>query len=286
MRLRLWMVVASASCGLVGGAVGCSSCGSSGATTTEDGGTDAVSDGATTCTLDTGAAGTLCGDAGCVDTANDPANCGGCGLACEAGASCSSGKCQNVAGSLSGLRWELPCTTPPAGESCSTDVDGGPEEVVTAMLSGATGTTYRVTLHFRGVVETRIYFGFDAGGAVGAEIEGGSNPGFFISGGTTPSLNDPYNVYELDISDPPQTYYLNSGPLESPFIVELVDYLATLPMKSGATVTLIANSIDGRERSNGGDDGGPVYVPGVPPYPQAFDGQFVQMDVTAVNQGP
>jgi hypothetical protein len=29
-------------------------------------------------------------------------------------------------------------------------------------------------------------------------------------------------------------------------------------------------------------DGGPVLVPGVRPYPQAYDGQFFQMDVVSV----
>jgi hypothetical protein len=36
---------------------------------------------------------TDCGSA-CVDTADDPANCGGCGLACAAGETCASGTCQ------------------------------------------------------------------------------------------------------------------------------------------------------------------------------------------------
>ena len=36
---------------------------------------------------------TDCGGA-CVDTASDPANCGGCGLACAAGETCASGTCQ------------------------------------------------------------------------------------------------------------------------------------------------------------------------------------------------
>jgi hypothetical protein len=68
--------------------------------------------------------------------------------------------------------------------------------------------------------------------------------------------------------------------------VWLVDYLARLPMNAGAQVTLTANSIDGREIMNKGIDAGPVFVPGVPPYPAAYDGQFVQMDVISVTHAP
>jgi hypothetical protein len=277
------MLLAASSCAAVGGALLCVACGSNGGTAAPDAGTEAGFDGPPTCTLEGGATGTLCGDAGCVDTTSDPANCGGCGLACKVGALCVSSKCTDVAGSLSGLRWELPCTS--TGTVCNTDVDGSAEEVLTATLSGATGATYRVTLRFRGIVEQRTYTGYDAGGAVGAETEGGVNPGYFISGADTPGTVDTFNIYELDISDPPQTYYLNSG-TSGMFMVWLIDYLATIPMKAGATVTLTGNSIDKLEISNMGPDGGPVYVPGVPPYPQAYNGQFVQMDVTAVTAAP
>ena len=191
--------------------------------------------------------------------------------------------CQTIAASLGGLRWALPCTTPSNGTNCSTAVDGSIEEIQTTTLSGTSGQTYDVTLHFRGIVEQKNYSGYEDGGAVGAEDGGGSNPAFFINGGT-PS-GDTWNIYELQISDPPQTYYLNSGSSGINY-VWLVDYLATIPMSAGATVTLTANSVEGVETSDQGPDGGPVYVPGVPPYPASYDGQFVQMDVDSVVVAP
>jgi hypothetical protein len=84
------------------------------------------------------------------------------------------------------------------------------------------------------------------------------------------------------VSDPPQTYFMNAG-TSNIFNVWQLDYVATIPMNAGASVTLFANAIDDEEIDNtNGVDGGPVVVPGVPPYPQAYDGQFIEMDVESV----
>jgi hypothetical protein len=255
-----------------------------------DAGPSDTGTGAVACTLDGGGSGVVCGALGCIDTATDPANCGGCGggggsYSCEAGSVCMASHCQNVAGGLSGLRWELPCEDP-HGSSCGTEVDGGVEEVLTTTLSGTAGTTYSVTLHFRGIVEQRTYDSIDggpipSGGAAGAEADGGLNPGYFVTGVQTPSTSDTFNIYELDISDPPQSYFLNSGTTGQNYVWP-VDYIATIPMKGGATITMTANSVEGQEIANQGTDNNPVVVAGVSPYPSSFDGQFVQMDVTSV----
>jgi hypothetical protein len=238
---------------------------------------------ASACALSDGGTGTLC-PSGCTSLASDPANCGACGMVCEAGAVCASMACQNVAGSLSGLRWQLPCTSPSNGINCPSSVDGSAEEVLTTTLSGSTGTTYQVTLHFRGEVEEKTYDDFDGGVATSGEPPGDAgDPQFFISGGSPD--NSTWNIYELDISDPPQTYYLNSG-MDGINDTWLVDYLATIPMAAGATITLTANTVEGVETSNQGPDGGPIYVPGVPPYPAAYNGQFVQMDIVSVTPIP
>jgi hypothetical protein len=135
------------------------------------------------CQLSDGGTGTLCAS-GCTSLASDPANCGACGTICEAGALCAAAGCQNVAVGLNGLRWELPCTSPSNGVNCPSTVDGSLEEVLTTTISGSTGTTYQVTLHFRGIVEQKTYTDFDAGGAIPGEPDtDAGNPGFFINGG-------------------------------------------------------------------------------------------------------
>ncbi len=150
----------------------------------------------------------------------------------------------------------------------------------TAQLQGTNGTSYQVTLLFRGIVEQKTYSGGTTGLAVGEEAGGQGNPAFFVEG-ATPSSGDTFNIYELDVSSPAQSFFLNVGTsgIDQTF---LIDYQATIAMDAGATVTLTGNSLGGVETFNRGADFNPVVVPDVPPAPAAFDGQFVQMDVVSV----
>lgn len=178
-------------------------------------------------------------DAGAADAATDP-----------------------IAASLAGLRWEMPCASEFNEGNCNVS-DPAP---VVATLGGATGATYRVTLRFRGVVETKAY-------------TGGTTTGFFNAGGV--AAEDGFNVYELAVSDPPQSYFLNAGESGVAYVFGL-DYTATVPMAAGATVTLTAAAVDGVEHKNLDENAAPIVVAGVAPAPDAYDGQFVQMDVEAV----
>jgi hypothetical protein len=148
----------------------------------------------------------------------------------------------------------------------------------TATVLGTTGKTYALTLRFRGEIEQKTYSGYSDGGATAAG-DGGYNPQLFISGGSTGGGT--WNIYSLSISDPAQTYYLNSG---SDGIDQtwLIDYRVTVLASSGATVTLTANSVESIETQNRDSSGNAQVVPGVPPDPNPYDGQFVQMDVEAV----
>lgn len=100
------------------------------------------------------------------------------------------------------------------------------------VIGGVEGTTYTVRVRVKGTVETRNY----TGGSVGDPLL----PYFYIGGAIVPE--NTRNIYKLEISDPPQTYYLNhdTDPVE---VVDL-DYVVLVQMAAGATVTLSYDSID------------------------------------------
>jgi hypothetical protein len=210
-----------------------------------------------------------CGASGCVacPTCGAHATCVGTVCVCDSGYSGDGQTCNPVAVSLAGLRWELPCTgTGDVPESCATTS----RKVTSAVLGGLAGAQYDTALRFRGVVEQTSY-------------TGGTADGFWYTGG---SPSDPkYNVYRLDVSNPPQTYFLNAGTAQLLYCVA-IDYTRSLRIATGATVTLTADPLDGLEIKNRDSNGMPIVIPGIPPAPAAFDGQFIQMDVLSVSQAP
>jgi hypothetical protein len=169
-----------------------------------------------------------------------------------------------IAGDLDGLRWEIPCKSSNSENVCSCDNDF----VDSAELLGEDGTTYDVTMRFRGVVEQKTY-------------SGGVQDGLFLVGGTP--AGDPYNVYKLEVSDPPGTFYLNAG---ASFIQRswLLDVTKTIQIKSGATVVLEGHAIDLAQIKNRDDASQPIIPVGVPPAPAPYDGQFIQVDVISVDE--
>jgi hypothetical protein len=236
---------------------------------------------AATCTLGNGGDGTRCGDA-CVDLASDPEHCGTCDEVCQPGSVCQ-GQCTDVVGSLDGLRWELPCTSGVRadGFSCTSNATFSTSTIV----QGASGASYDVQLHFRGIVEQRTYTDATSGGATGS-----ANPEYFVSAAADPATADPYNVYTLatvpeGADSPSQIFRLNSGASDI-HRVFLIDYVATVRVATGTTLLLTADSIEGAIVSNTDGNGQPIVVPGVAPDPAPFDGQFVQVDVESVTPTP
>lgn len=178
---------------------------------------------------------------------------------------------QQIAGSLDGLQWLLPIIGP-GGYGYGTTL---PTNTVHATMKGDVGTTYNVTLRFRGVVEQKTY-------------SGGSNDGAFWQVGGSPDASD-WNIYQLTISNPSQVYYLNRGS-SGQFICYGIDYSKTIPINGGATVTLFANSVDAGHyeiyntttETGGYNPSTAISIPGITSPAQPYDGQFIQMDVTNV----
>jgi len=166
---------------------------------------------------------------------------------------------------LDDLRVELPCLgTGSADVNCATiDVD---DESTT--IAGDDGVTYDVTLRIRGVVEQKTYSDYTA------------SDGLWIEGGTPDGGS--FNIFRLQVSSPEKTYYLNSGSSGIDECV-LLDIQKTVIMDDGATLTLMADAGgDGLVTRNLDGYGDPIVVNGVSPYPYAFDGQFVQVDIVDV----
>ena len=172
-------------------------------------------------------------------------------------------ECEEVIPSLDGLRLEMPCVPGHTGYSCAPQ---GMEFEDSAALVGDETATYSVTLRFRGVMERNAY-------------TGGTQDHFWYEGGACD--DDTYNVYSLTVSEPAATYFLNAGEAGIHFCWA-VDYTRTVEVRGGAQVTLYADNQDYALVVNQDQDGDPIVIPDIPPYPDAFDGQFVQMDVESV----
>lgn len=167
------------------------------------------------------------------------------------------GKTCVITPSLPMLRAEAECGTT-VGDYCTTS--GGANEVV---LVGEPGFSYVVSLWIRGVVETKDY-------------DGGMQDGLWHVDGD-PGDVDLWNTITLSISAPPQTIRLNSGSSGNASLV-LVDFMHDVQIDAGATVRLELDEIDPSQVANHDD----IVVDGIPPAPDAFDGQFLQIDALAI----
>jgi hypothetical protein len=198
---------------------------------------------------------------------------GGC--VCAATAVCEDAACVDITSPLVAMRIELPCTND-ASPACSCPVSV-PD--VTKAIGGDPAKTYGIQLRVRGVVEQRTYTGSTPGTATG------TNATFFAQGGDESNRNDTWNIDDLRISKPAFTWHLNTGVTGHTW-ADGVDYVATIAASGGATVTLHSDSIDPAMARNRDQAGDAIVVPGIPPAPQPYFGQFLQIDPVSVTLLP
>jgi hypothetical protein len=182
-----------------------------------------------------------------------------------------------IGAALHGVRWEFPCKDPmpenpkPGQDGSSALVKGDPKTTdqftFERKFGGEPGKRYRVTLRFRGVVEPMMY------------KNGEMDDDYFYRGGEP--NNGTYNIYKLAISSPASHYFLNRQDKVGHRIFT-IDYEKTIDIDGGATVTFHGNGQNGRMITNFSK----LVVPDVPPAPQPFNGQFVQVDVVKVEPAP
>jgi hypothetical protein len=155
------------------------------------------------------------------------------------------------------------------------------------IVGGDPEVTYELTFNVLGVVEQKTY----TGGTINEQVivYPGLNNTFFRQGGY-PATNN-FAIYSLTVSDPPATYYFNSGQSGAGVggnpTVYPIDYNVTIPVQGGATVTLLGNSVDLVEVANQTDGlgGDPISLPGTN-IPQPYNGQWIQLSLVSQTHIP
>ncbi|KYF60814.1 hypothetical protein BE11_05705, partial [Sorangium cellulosum] len=162
--------------------------------------------------------------------------------------------------SIDGFRWEIPCDEDPGNrDECATSKRVDEKRT----FGGSPDTIYQVTVRLRGVVEPETY-------------KGGTPDGMHFRVGGSPD-NATYNVYSFSVSDPPEVYYLNDSPTVG-HDVFIIDHTKTIPVRGGATVSFLGDDPNRVMIANFKH----LVVDGVPPAPEPFVGQFIQLDVQSV----
>lgn len=180
---------------------------------------------------------------------------------------------QSPAAAIDGVRFEFPCKDPmpenpkEGADGASGLVKGDPKTTdnftFKKVFGGEPGKRYKVTLRFRGVVEPMMY-------------KGGTQVGeYFYIGGE--KNNGTYNVYQISVSSPKQHYFLNRQDKVGHRIFT-IDYTQTIEIDGGAELTFHGDGQNGRLITNFKK----LVVPEVPPAPQPYNGQFVQVNVVDV----
>lgn len=204
---------------------------------------------------------------------------GGCGASSPAPATPAGAGADDVASGLIGLRLELPCKGPKIADNqeChwdpayvqSTDKSFTLKKEITKNLGGKPDVVYDITVRIRGVVEPKNF----TGGTVEKD--------HFQIGGS--AVDDHYNLYQLKVSDPAQTYTVNRHQDKVGHFVFPIDYTAVIPVRGGASVTMGEYDTNDIAIANWKN----LVVEGIAPAPAPYDGQFFQVEVVSAKpKGP
>ncbi len=159
-------------------------------------------------------------------------------------------------------------TEGPTVYNCSTAVTSS------ITIGGDPTYFYTVTLRIRGIVQLSTPAGsVTPAGAVGTNAAACQA----TTGGSAS------NAFVLAVSLPATTLLLNAGTTGSG-VVSKLDYVVTIAVAGGATVTLSADIPSSQESANqtDGQGGGPLTIPGAAITVQPYPGQFVQLTVGKV----
>jgi len=180
---------------------------------------------------------------------------------------------KSIAAAIDGYRYEFPCKDPmpenpkPGADGVSARATNDPATndkfTDVKKFGGDPGKRYKVTLRVRGVVEPMMY----KDGQMDGDL-------FYIGGAPN---NATYNIYELSVSAPESHYFFNRQDKVGHHIFT-IDYTKTIEIQGGATLTFHGDGQNGRMITNFLK----LVVPEIPPAPQPYNGQFIQLNVTDV----
>ena len=189
------------------------------------------------------------------------------GAAAGSGGLAGSGGASSPAAALHEFRFECPCKPAPADHTSDGNCNVTPQtdrQTIVKTMGGDPGIVYDVTLRVRGLTEPNTY------------RDGTRRGDRFYIGGTTSSPG--YTSYMMTVADPPEHYFFNYNATTG-HVHFTLDYQVTVKVRGGSQVTFDVDGDgsvpDGHQVANFDD----VVVPGVPPAPMPYDGQFIQLDV-------
>ena len=180
---------------------------------------------------------------------------------------------KNIAASIDGYRYEFPCKDPmpehlkPGADGVSARATDDPATndkfTDVRKFGGEPGKRYKVTIRVRGVVEPMMY-------------KNGQMDGEYFYIGGEPN-NATYNIYQLAVSAPESHFFFNRQDKVG-HLIFTIDYTKTIEIEGGATLTFHGDGQNGRMITNFSK----LVVPDIPPAPQPYNGQFIQLNVIDV----
>ena len=180
---------------------------------------------------------------------------------------------KNIAASIDGYRYEFPCKDPmpehpkPGADGVSARATDDPATndkfTDVRKFGGEPGKRYKVTIRVRGVVEPMMY-------------KNGQMDGEYFYIGGEPN-NATYNIYQLTVSAPESHFFFNRQDKVG-HLIFTIDYTKTIEIEGGATLTFHGDGQNGRMITNFSK----LVVPDIPPAPQPYNGQFIQLNVIDV----
>lgn len=139
-------------------------------------------------------------------------------------------------------------------------------DALAVTVNGVTGRRYSLALRIRGVLEYNTYSGGTRVGDHG-----------YIGGAPVSGTDD---TWKLTVSAPAQEFWINHDHTGASDEAIVMDEIVTVLADAGATITL---TYDAQGPSFQGNSA-LLRAPGVSPYPEVFDGHFVDIQLAAAQE--